>query len=86
MIEAAVTTPRLTSRANQVGGLGLKTIRETVCSRRGRLTIVSLAAKLTWSDERLSRYKSPPLRGTAIEIDFRPDAEIPDEPGYTPLF
>ncbi|MCK6536415.1 MAG: hypothetical protein L6Q84_25885 [Polyangiaceae bacterium] len=86
VIEAAVTAPRLTSRANQVGGLGLKTIRETVCSRRGRLTIVSLAAKLTWSGDRLSRFKSPPLRGTAIEIDFRPDAEVPDEPGHTPLF
>lgn len=86
VIEAAVTTPRLTSRANQVGGLGLKTIREIVCARRGRLTIVSLAAKLTWSGERLSRFKSQPLRGTAIEIDFRPDAEVPDEPGYTPLF
>jgi signal transduction histidine kinase len=86
VIVAAVTTPRLTSRENQVGGLGLKTIRETVCSRRGRLTIVSHAAKITWSDDRLSQFRSPALRGTAIEIDFRPDVKAPDAFSYTPVF
>jgi hypothetical protein len=74
VIEAAVTRPLLTSRANKVGGLGLKTIREVVCGRGGRLTIVSLGAKVVWSGDRLSKYKSPPLRGTAIEIDIRPNA------------
>lgn len=73
VIRAAVTTPKLTSRANRVGGLGLKTIRETVCERGGRLTVVSLGAKVRWADDRVSSYRSPPLRGTAIEVDFRPE-------------
>lgn len=74
VIVAAVTTPQLTSRANKVGGLGLKTIREIVCDRGGRLTVVSLGAKVRWAGSGVSRYSSPPLRGTAIEIEFRPDA------------
>lgn len=73
-IEAAVTTPQLTSRRNRIGGLGLKTIREVVCGRDGRLTIVSLRAKVTWSGSRTSKFKSPALRGTAVEIDIRPTA------------
>lgn len=74
VIEAAVSTPLLTSRANQVGGLGLKHIRDVVCGRAGRLTIVSLSAKVQWSGSKVSRFKSPLFRGTAIEIDVRPTA------------
>jgi anti-sigma regulatory factor (Ser/Thr protein kinase) len=86
VIVAAVTTPRLTSRENKVGGLGLKTIREVVCGRKGRLTIVSLGAKVVWNAEKLARYQSYPLRGTAIEIDFRPMSPVHDPDEYVPVF
>lgn len=78
VIREAVMRPRLTSRLNRVGGLGLKTIRETVCERGGNLTIISLGAKVCWRGERLQTAPSPPFRGTAIEIDFRPELELPD--------
>lgn len=83
VIKAAVMTPALTSRKNRVGGLGLKTIRDVVCGRAGRLTVVSLGAKVTWSDDRISQYNSPAFRGTAVEIDIRPDPELaePDAGG-----
>lgn len=86
VIVAAVTTQGLTSRANKVGGLGLKTIRETVCARKGRLTVVSLGAKVVWSAERAAKYRAYPLRGTAIEIDFRPMAPVPDPDEYVAVF
>jgi hypothetical protein len=86
VIEAAVTTPRLTSRESRVGGVGLKTIREEVCRRKGRLTIVSLGAKVSWSGSRVSRFRAYPLRGTAVEIDFRPNAPIPDPGEYVEVF
>jgi hypothetical protein len=76
-IRLAVTKQRLTSRATQIGGLGLKTIRETVCGYDGRLTVISSTAKLIWRGETLY-IRNPPaparLRGTAIEIDFMPHA------------
>lgn len=81
VIEAAVTTPQLTSRANGVGGLGLKTIRELVCSRGGRLTIVSLGAKVRWLAGKVDKVASQPFRGTAVEIDIRPSA--PSNPETT---
>jgi hypothetical protein len=86
VVVAAVTEPRLTSRANKVGGLGLKTIREIVCTRKGRLTIVSLGAKVVWNAEKLGKYPSYPLRGTAIEIDFRPMAPVPHPDEYVAVF
>lgn len=76
VIEAAVTTPQLTSRENRVGGLGLKTIRQTVCERGGRLTVISLSAKVTWSGGTVRKARTVPLKGTAIEIDIRPDAPV----------
>ena len=79
VIKAAVMTPELTSRANRVGGLGLKTIRDVVCGRAGRLTVVSLGAKVTWSGNKISPYKSPHFRGTAVEIDIRPDPELAEQ-------
>jgi anti-sigma regulatory factor (Ser/Thr protein kinase)/anti-anti-sigma regulatory factor len=88
VLEAAVTAERLTSRANQVGGLGLKTIRDVVSMRDGRLTILSLGAKLSWTFERVTgrRYRPPVFRGTAVEIDFRPDAPIHDAREFVPVF
>jgi anti-sigma regulatory factor (Ser/Thr protein kinase) len=86
VIEAAVTTPRLTSRENRVGGLGLKTIREVVCSRKGRLTIVSLGAKVSWVGPKVSHYKAYPLRGTAVEIDFRPGEPVEDPGEHVAVF
>ena len=86
VILAAVTTPRLTSRESQVGGLGLKTIHEIVSSRKGRLTIISLAAKVVFSAERQATYRAYPLRGTAIEIDFRPMTPVPDPHEYVEVF
>lgn len=78
VLEAAVTRPRLTSRANQVGGLGLKTIREVVTMRKGRLTVLSLGAKLSWMDGRISgmRSRPPVFRGTAVEVEFRPETLV----------
>jgi hypothetical protein len=86
VIIAAVTTPQLTSRQNRVGGLGLKTIREEIARRKGRLTIVSLGAKVVWTDQRSSHYQAFPLRGTAVEIDFRPTHAISDPGEYVPVF
>ena len=83
VIEAAVTTPQLTSRENRVGGLGLKTIRQTVCERGGRLTVISLSAKLTWVGDKLRKARSVPMKGTAIEIDIRPGSFADSEP--TPM-
>lgn len=74
LVEAAVTQPGLTSRTGRPGGLGLKNIREIVCERAGRLTVVSGAAKVSWEADQVkrSRMSDPSFHGTAIEIDFRP--------------
>lgn len=80
VIEAAFTRPRLTSRENRVGGLGLKTIHEKVNERGGRLTVVSHSAKLTWTGGKLMRARSVPMKGTGIEIDIRPGEFEPFEP------
>jgi hypothetical protein len=85
VIVAAVTTPQLTSRRNRVGGLGLKTIRDVACGRGGRLTVLSLSAKVVWSGDRCTTSKSPPLSGTAVVIEFRPDAPF-DSSGYVSVF
>jgi signal transduction histidine kinase len=79
VIEAAVTMKHLTSRANQVGGLGLKTVREVVCGAAGRLMVVSLSGKVAWSGPKgiLHKYPAAPFRGTAIEIDIRPGGHEP---------
>ena len=86
VIVAAVTTAKLTSRVGRAGGLGLKTIREVVCGRGGRMTVVSQGAKVVWSGERRAIYRSLPLRGTAIELDFRPTAPFGDPGDYVALF
>jgi anti-sigma regulatory factor (Ser/Thr protein kinase) len=77
VIEAAVTQPKLTSRDNEVGGLGLKTIHgEVVTPRRGRMTILSHNAKVVWTEKGVRKHKSPYLRGTAVMVEFRPDADL----------
>lgn len=86
VIEAAVTAEHLTSRANQVGGLGLKTVREVVCARDGRLTVISHGAKVGWNQRRVSKFKTVALRGTAIEIDVRPDSRLLDLPQHDQIF
>jgi anti-sigma regulatory factor (Ser/Thr protein kinase) len=86
VIEAAVTMPLLTSRVTQVGGLGLKNIREVVALRGGRLTVLSLTAKVTWSGDKIHRAVSPGFRGTAVEIDFRPNAPVERPSDYVSVF
>jgi anti-sigma regulatory factor (Ser/Thr protein kinase) len=86
VIEAAVTMPLLTSRATQVGGLGLKNIREVVALRGGRLTVLSLTAKVTWSGDKIHRAVSPGFRGTAVEIDFQPNAPVERPSDYVSVF
>ncbi|MGC4069978.1 MAG: hypothetical protein QM784_36040 [Polyangiaceae bacterium] len=39
-------------------------------SHQGKLTVVSLGAKVTWSGGKLTKTASPPLRGTAIELEL----------------
>jgi hypothetical protein len=68
----------------RVGGLGLKTIRETVCGYDGRLTVISSSAKLTWRGQNELTIINPTvlLRRTAIEIDFMPHRPFhADTPG-----
>lgn len=86
VIHAAVTKSRLTARENKIGGLGLKTIRTEVCERGGRLTVLSLGAKVVWSGNQARSHRSDPFRGTAIEIDFRPFAPYVDQGDYVPVF
>jgi hypothetical protein len=86
VIEAAVTTPKLTSRLNRVGGLGLKNIHETVAQRRGRFTVVSLTAQVSWSGDKVRSVRMPDFRGTAVEIEFRPDAPVERPHEYVSVF
>jgi hypothetical protein len=70
VIEAAFSDPFVTSRHEGAQGLGLKHLRDHVLSHKGKLTVISLGAKLTWTGERVSRSASPAMRGTAIEIEM----------------
>jgi len=70
VVEAAFSDPHVTSRLEGASGQGLKTLRETVLSHHGKLTVVSLGAKVTWSSERLTKTASPALRGTAVELEL----------------
>lgn len=73
VIVAATTIPNLTSDAGAASGDGLNTIHELVTGRHGRMTVVSLAAKVAWVGTKLTKSPSPPLRGTAVEIEIKPD-------------
>jgi signal transduction histidine kinase len=87
VIEAAVTRPRRTSRKNKHGGIGLKLIREVVCdSLNGSLTVLSHTAKLVWRGQKTRRMRVPGFRGTAIEIDFRPNEPVEQPSEYVAVF
>ncbi len=87
VIIAAVTRPQLTSRVGRAGGLGLKTIHETVTQRGGRLTVISLGAKVAWNAKARTISRNPRFfRGTAIEIDFRPDRPVKNPDAYVSVF
>lgn len=70
VIEAAFSDPNVTSRLEGKMGQGLKTLRETVLSHRGKLTVISLGAKVSWAKDRMIRNASPALHGTAIEMEL----------------
>jgi signal transduction histidine kinase len=70
VIEAAFSDPSVTSRHEGAQGLGLKHLRDRVLSHKGKLTVISLGAKITWMGERLTKAPSPAMRGTAIEIEM----------------
>jgi hypothetical protein len=87
VIDAAVTRPQLTSRVGRAGGLGLKTIHEVVTGRGGRLTVMSHNAKLVWvGSKSVSTSRIPGFRGTAIEIDYRPDRPVENPNEYVSVF
>ncbi|HEY5962007.1 MAG TPA: ATP-binding protein [Polyangiaceae bacterium] len=69
-IEAAFSDPAVTSRPQGTEGLGLKQLRDNVLSHKGKLTVVSLGAKISWVGDKITKSPSPALRGTAIEIDM----------------
>jgi signal transduction histidine kinase len=72
VIEAAFSDPNATSRHEGTPGLGLKHLRDSVLSHKGRLTVISLGAKISWTADRVTRASSPAMRGTAIEIEMSP--------------
>jgi hypothetical protein len=87
VIVAAVTRPKLTSRVGRAGGLGLKTIHETVTRRGGRLTVISLGAKVAWhGTKQIAGRTAQFFRGTAIEIDFRPAGPVANPDEYVSVF
>jgi hypothetical protein len=78
VIIAAVTKEGLTSRKGRHGGLGLKHIHDIVTRRQGTLTVISQSAKVEFKKEgpkvaRTSLF----FQGTAVELDFRPQLEVP---------
>jgi signal transduction histidine kinase len=70
LVEAACSDPQVTSHENGRLGYGLKLVRDTVLSHQGRLTVVSLGAKVTWTTGKTTKTTSPALRGTAIELEL----------------
>lgn len=70
VIEAAFSDPSVTSRTEGATGQGLKVLRETVLSHRGKLTVVSLGAKVMWSTDKMTKSPSPALRGTAVVMEL----------------
>lgn len=72
LVRAALTVEGATSRANGVGGLGLKTIRSLVTLRAGHLTVISAKTRLRARAADIWVESSYAWQGTAIEMDFRP--------------
>jgi hypothetical protein len=77
VIEAAFSDPAVTSRQEGMQGLGLKQLRDNVLAHKGKLTVISLGAKISWTKERVTRSPSPAMRGTAIEVEMSPLGSIP---------
>jgi len=50
------------------------------------LTIISHSAKVQWTQEGVRKYRSPYRRGTAVVVDFRPDAKLVYDSQYVPVF
>jgi hypothetical protein len=71
VIEAAFSDPTVTSRIEGEPGQGLMTLRDWVLSHRGKLTVISLGAKVTWAQDKVNKGTSPALHGTAIEIEIQ---------------
>lgn len=71
VIESAFSDPTVTSRNEGEPGQGLKTLRDEVLSHRGKLTVISLGAKVTWAQDKVTKGTSPALHGTAIEIEIQ---------------
>ncbi len=72
VIEAAFSDPNATSHHAGKPGLGLKQLRDCVLAHKGKLTVISLGAKISWTGDRVTRSPSPAMRGTAIEIEMSP--------------
>jgi hypothetical protein len=70
VIEAAFLDSNATSRQTGAQGLGLKRLRERVLAHKGKLTVLSLGAKMIWAGERVTKASTPAMRGTAIEIEM----------------
>lgn len=83
VVVEAVTRRGITSRrGNKQGGFGLKLLHEAAVERGGKLVVVSQTAKVVFKTSGIQRPRSSPFRGTAIELDFRPDAAVqPAEQG-----
>ncbi|MFI5301134.1 MAG: ATP-binding protein [Polyangiales bacterium] len=78
LVRDAVTVLGVTSRANRVGGLGLKTIRDIVVAREGRILVSTGDTWLAASAKGVSVGPAARWDGTAIEIDFRPAVLVAD--------
>lgn len=70
VIEAAFSDPAVTSHHEGAPGLGLKQLRDNVLAHKGKLTVVSLGAKVVWTSSKITKSPSPAIRGTAIEIEM----------------
>jgi hypothetical protein len=79
VIEAAFSDPAVTSRQEGMRGLGLKHLRDNVLAHKGKLTVISLGAKISWTSDRVTRSPSPAMRGTAIEVEMSPVGSIPPQ-------
>lgn len=80
VIEAAFSDPTATSRHTGPRGFGLKHLRDQVLSHKGRLTVISLGAKVSWIGDRVTKTPSPAVRGTAIEIEMSTHASASSNP------
>jgi K+-sensing histidine kinase KdpD len=77
VVVAAVTQEGLGSGRGR-RGLGLKLIRDIVTAREGTLTVISHTAKVKFTKRGTMKGRKLPVfvRGTAVEIDFRPGKQV----------